>query len=63
MENSSAAFTLLAAHEQVQGVRPPSGAGIRLEKVRAIRQQLAEGRYSIADRLDVVVEKIIQDLR
>jgi hypothetical protein len=35
---------------------------IRVEKVLEIRRQLGEGRYSIADRLDVVIERIIDDL-
>jgi len=36
---------------------------IRVDKVLEIRRQLGEGTYSIADRLDVVVEKIIEELR
>lgn len=35
---------------------------IRVEKVMDIRRQLGEGRYSIMDRLDVVIDRIIQDL-
>jgi hypothetical protein len=35
---------------------------IRVDKVLDIRRQLGEGTYSIADRLDVVVERIIRDL-
>ncbi len=35
---------------------------IRVDKVLAIRRQLGEGTYSIAERLDVVVERIIRDL-
>lgn len=35
---------------------------IRVDKVLEIRRQLGEGTYSIADRLDVVVEKIIAEL-
>jgi hypothetical protein len=35
---------------------------IRVEKVLAIRRQLGEGRYSIAERLDVVIDRIIKDL-
>ena len=36
---------------------------IRIDKVLEIRRQLGEGTYSIADRLDVVVERMIEDLR
>ena len=36
---------------------------IRIEKVLDIRRQLGEGRYSIDDRIDVVVDKIIKALR
>jgi hypothetical protein len=39
------------------------GPKIRVEKVLDVRQQLGEGRYSVAERLDTVVEKIIKDLR
>lgn len=35
---------------------------IRVEKVLDIRLQLGEGRYSIADRLDAVIDRIIEDL-
>jgi hypothetical protein len=35
---------------------------IRVDKVLGIRRQLGEGTYSIAERLDVVVERIIRDL-
>jgi anti-sigma28 factor (negative regulator of flagellin synthesis) len=36
---------------------------IRVDKVLEIRRQLGEGTYSIADRLDAVVDKIIEELR
>jgi hypothetical protein len=36
---------------------------IRVEKVLDIRRQLGEGRYSVADRLDAVVDRIIADLQ
>ncbi len=35
---------------------------IRVDKILEIRRQLGEGTYSIEDRLDVVVERIIADL-
>jgi hypothetical protein len=35
---------------------------IRVEKVLDIRRQLGEGRYDIEDRLDVVIDRIIQYL-
>ena len=35
---------------------------IRVDKVLEIRRQLREGKYSIAERLDVVVDRIIKDL-
>jgi hypothetical protein len=36
---------------------------IRVDKVLEIRRQLGEGTNSIEDRLDIVVERIIEDLR
>lgn len=47
------AATLLAEEERQE---------IRVDKVLEIRRQLGEGTYSIADRLDFVVEKIMEDL-
>jgi hypothetical protein len=47
------AATLLAEEERPE---------IRVDKVLEIRRQLGEGTYSIADRLDVVVERIIAEL-
>ncbi|HPC95274.1 MAG TPA: flagellar biosynthesis anti-sigma factor FlgM [Sedimentisphaerales bacterium] len=35
---------------------------IRRQKVREIRRQLRQGRYSVADRLDVVVERLLDVL-
>jgi hypothetical protein len=35
---------------------------IRVGKILEIRRQLGEGTYSIEDRLDVVVERIMEDL-
>jgi hypothetical protein len=35
---------------------------IRVEKVLEVRRQLGEGTYCIAERLDVVVERILKDL-
>lgn len=35
---------------------------IRVDKVLDIKRQLAEGRYSIADKLDIVVDRLLEDL-
>ena len=35
---------------------------IRIERVLAIRDQLTKGRYCIADRLDAVLDRILEDL-
>ena len=37
-------------------------AEIRVDKVLDIRRQLGEGRYSLADRLDVVVDRLMDAL-
>jgi hypothetical protein len=42
---------------------PADDEQIRVDRVLEIRRQLGEGTYSIADRLDVVVERIMEDLR
>ena len=34
----------------------------RAEKVLDIKRQLAEGRYDIATKLDVVVDRLLEDL-
>jgi anti-sigma28 factor (negative regulator of flagellin synthesis) len=34
----------------------------RVEKVLDIKRQLAEGRYDIADKLDVVVDWLLEEL-
>lgn len=39
-------------------VQPP----IRRQKVREIRRQIRKGRYNLADRLDVVVERLLDVL-
>lgn len=35
---------------------------IRRKKVREIRRQLRQGRYRVADRLDIVVERLLEAL-
>jgi anti-sigma28 factor (negative regulator of flagellin synthesis) len=35
---------------------------VRMERVLAIRDQLAEGSYSIGDRLDAVLDRILEGL-
>jgi hypothetical protein len=47
-----------SAAARAQGERPD----IRVDKVLEIRRQLGEGTYRIEDRLDVVVERIMEDL-
>ena len=35
---------------------------VRKEKVLEVRRQLTEGQYNLNDRLDAVVDKVIEDL-
>lgn len=35
---------------------------VRVEKVLAIKQQLAEGKYDLDERLDVVLDGLLSDL-
>jgi hypothetical protein len=35
---------------------------IRIDKVLDIRRQLGEGTYNVAERLDIVIDRIIRDL-
>ncbi len=35
---------------------------IRIERVLAVRDRLAEGSYSITERLDAVLDRILEDL-
>lgn len=46
-------------------VMPPSEAlrpEIRIEKILDVRRQLGEGRYELAKRLDVVLDRILEGL-
>ncbi len=52
-KNAELDYAVLAEDESID---------IRVDKVLEIRRQLGEGTYSIEDRLDVVVERIIEDL-
>jgi anti-sigma28 factor (negative regulator of flagellin synthesis) len=36
---------------------------IRREKVLHIRQQLTEGKYSLSTRLDIALDKVLEDLK
>jgi hypothetical protein len=55
--------TTLAEAGQPQRAGASSEAEIRIDKVLDIRRQLQEGTYSVADRLDVVIERIMGELR
>jgi hypothetical protein len=35
---------------------------IDVEKVLSVRRQLGEGRYSVAEKLDVVVDRLLEKL-
>lgn len=35
---------------------------VRTEKIRVVRRQLLEGKYDMNERLDVILERILQDL-
>ena len=35
---------------------------VRTEKIRVVRRQLLEGKYDMNERLDVTLERILQDL-
>jgi hypothetical protein len=35
---------------------------IRIDKVLDVKRQLAEGRYDVADKLDVAVDRLLEDL-
>lgn len=39
--------------------RPPT---IRVAKVREIKRQLSEGRYSLVERLDVILDRVLEAL-
>ena len=39
------------------------GAQFRVEKILDIKRQLGEGRYDIEGKLDVVVDRLLEDLR
>jgi len=39
------------------GILPP----VRMEKVLAVRQQLAEGRYDFSRRLDTLVDRLLKE--
>jgi hypothetical protein len=41
----------------VLGDRPP-----RVEKILDVKRQLGEGRYDIGDRLDIVMDRLLEDL-
>jgi hypothetical protein len=62
-KGSPSAVPVVAGDEQSCRAGSESGEEIRVDKILDIRRQLGEGTYSIAERLDVVVERIIKDLQ
>ncbi len=43
----------------VVGDQEPS---FRVEKVLDVKRQLAEGRYEVAEKLDVILDRLLEDL-
>jgi hypothetical protein len=35
---------------------------VRQEKILAVRRQLTEGKYNLNERLDIVLDKVLEDL-
>ena len=35
---------------------------IRVEKILSVRRELGEGRYYVTEKLDVVVDRLLEDL-
>jgi hypothetical protein len=63
---SESAVVVTADDKRSHHVGPPLGEAseeIRVDKILDIRRQLAEGTYSIEDRLDLIVDRIIDELR
>ena len=51
----------------VCGINPPSGISGSLTKVRkvkvlAVRQQLADGKYDLSERLDIALDRLLGDI-
>jgi hypothetical protein len=40
----------------------PTRSRVRKDKVLAVQQQLAEGRYGLDDHLDAVLDRILEDV-
>jgi hypothetical protein len=40
----------------------PTRSRVRKDKVLAVQQQLAEGRYDLDDHLDAVLDRILEDV-
>jgi len=38
------------------------GPGVRKDKILSVRQKLIKGKYDLNKRLDVVLDKILEDL-
>lgn len=47
----------------VSAATGPQEPQFRVEKILDIKRQLAEGRYDIEGTLDVVVDRLLEDLR
>ncbi len=54
--------TCRTENSNVAVLPPDEQPEIRVAKVLDIRRQLGAGTYSIADRLDVVIDRIIRNL-
>ncbi len=57
------AYGITNARPCAAALAPDEPSDVRVDKILEIRRQLSEGTYSIEDRLDVVVERIIEDLK
>lgn len=56
-------MTCIENQTGVSAATGPQEPQFRVEKILDIKRQLAEGRYDIEGTLDVVVDRLLEDLR
>lgn len=58
----SAIACLIESRRSLAGAADEQAAQIGAERVLIVRELLSEGRYCIEDRLDAVLDRILEDL-
>lgn len=59
MGTTSCCYGMISCSEDIEQNQNPT---VRLDRILDVRHKLKSGKYNVAERLDVVVDKLLEDV-